>query len=121
MSTADTIALIAPEFSGDTRIDGMIDIAVDTGIVGVEPYGDRYGVAIAYLTAHMLTIADQGASSGGGSAGPIASKKAGDLAISYGSRDVSSQEALAETTYGRALIDIRSSLVATAPICIGVF
>ena len=116
MATADTVVLIAPEFLGDAQLDSFIELSVS--MMSSSAWGDLYGQAVAYLTAHLMTMAAQGASSGGGASGPVSSLKAGDVAESYGTVNVQVDSAdawLMSSQYGSAFIGIRSMLSVTGP------
>ena len=116
MATADTVVLIAPEFLGDANLDDFITLAVSM----MEPsaWGELYGQAVAYLTAHLMTMASRGSSGGSGVSGPVTMRKAGDVAESYGSINVQVDSAdawLMLSQYGITFLGLRSMLSITGP------
>lgn len=118
MTTAtEYLESVAPEFTGDARIDAFLEIAalqMDSG-----KWGNVYTLAVAYLAAHLLT---ESADDGGASAtlaGALTAKHAGDLSESYATPSggtVTRDDALLSTTkYGRAFCRLRNSRAARAP------
>jgi hypothetical protein len=97
----DSILLdIAPEMSsvsGDkrARILALASLQVNFGT------GDIKDLAIAYLAAHMLTMANRS-----GAAGQIISESEGDLSRSFG--NVSSVNAYGQTGYGQEYVRLRN-------------
>lgn len=80
----------------------------------------RQHLAHVYLTAHRLALTPAGKAAAGSSAvaqGPITSKKAGDLTITYattggsGSSGGSSSSGFGATSYGQQYEALRSSIV----------
>jgi uncharacterized membrane protein len=79
---------------------------------------ERYNLAMALLAAHMITVQNSTASSGGAvAAGPITSEKEGDLSRTYSDRTASngSTNPLETTTYGKQYMSITLACVG-API-----
>ena len=114
MAISDIVVQIAPELAGEPLLDDFIGFA--SSMLTAPRWGARFSLAVSYLTAHLMTMASVAVSSGGTS-GAITSKKAGDLAESYGStvESGSSDGWLGETKYGRAFIYHRGSRSAGAP------
>ena len=78
MAAADTLVIVAPQYTGDARNTGAIALA--TSMVLTDYLGDQYQTAVAYLAAHILTVADRGTAagtSGTGGAGPVSSVTTG--------------------------------------------
>ena len=93
MSTpADLIATIAPEFVDSAQLNGAIDIADMQTAEGL--CGDKRPLLVAYLAAHVLTLASRK-----GSGGPITSLTEGSLSIGFGSSGV--MGSLSQTGYGQ--------------------
>ena len=94
MSIIEILLSIAPEFN-DTPIDRLNSIInIATPLVN---FGDdnTKNLAIAYLSAHMLTISLRG---GSGISGPVTSETEGNLSRSYGYSNNSSL--YSSTSYG---------------------
>lgn len=111
MSTAsvDTIlVIIAPEtgtkFSQPQRY-AVIEIA--TTMVGFG-CGTTKDVAIAYLSAHMLTVSGRN-----GVAGQVTSEKEGELARSYGSISDAAGTGFNLTSYGQEYLRMMNSNILT--------
>jgi len=80
------IDAIASQYSTDTDLANFITLA--TQRTSETDFGDNYNLAIAYRTAHMMTLRDMnknGVNGGlGGAVGNITSKKEGNTSISFG-------------------------------------
>lgn len=92
MNPADILPTIAPEFAG---IDATDMIALAELRIAPNLCGDQRPLLVAYLAAHMLTMA---ARNGSGGAGAVTSLKEGQLAIGYASTGTIG--ALGSTSYG---------------------
>lgn len=92
MSAIDLISVVAQEFAEDPRLDGMIEIAESQ--VG-EDHPSRQ-LAIAYMAAHMLVVADRA-----GTGGAVVSRSEGGLSESYAV--AAGSDDLASTSYGKQL------------------
>jgi hypothetical protein len=106
MSTpAEYLVIIAPEFKNIDFVGALqvAELQISAGLCG-----DKRPLLVAYLAAHVLTIAN----ATGGSAGNISSYTEGGASIKYEitktSLDVSG---LSDTKYGRELIRIRSGCI----------
>jgi hypothetical protein len=82
-------------------------------------WGSVYGLAVATLAAHKLTLAADDGGASASTAGALTSKGAGDLSEGYGAPSggvVSQADALLYSTkYGREFARLRNSRVARAP------
>jgi len=95
----DTLLVIAPEFSTVDPVRRSKVLALAALRVSQKVFGDRYNMAVSYLAAHMLTVADR---DGGGSvSGAIKSRKEGDLSITYAGGDGSTNSGFGSTSYGQ--------------------
>lgn len=96
MSVADTLAVIAPEFDALDPATRDAAIAIAESQIGANfcGGGSVRELAVAYLTAHTLTIRERS-----GNAGAVTSVREGDLSIGYGASGVSSP--LGATSYGQ--------------------
>lgn len=101
MAIADVLKCIAPEF--DNVDSGVIDciITIAENQVDEVTFENDYEPAVAYLAAHMLTIAK------GSEAGIITQKRVGDLQLMYGTPVAISDGILGSTWYGREFVRIR--------------
>lgn len=111
MVTAATIKAHAPELAAltDPFVGLYIELAKDN--VGVSAWGDKYDRAVTMLTCHYLTMRGRAAS---GAAGPVTSKKVGDLQISYGAiTGYLTDASLNSTEYGQIYLHMRRGLVIT--------
>lgn len=110
MGTPAMFAALFPEFGGEpqARVDAFLTIAAK--VVGV-PWGSLRQEGIVWLAAHMLAVANQGQAGDGNAAGPVTSRKAGDLSVSYGQIGGlhSSDAVLATTSYGRTYLALRAT------------
>lgn len=78
MSASSQLSLIAGQF--DT-IDNRAEwIATAETLVNRDLFETRADLAVAYMTAHLITV---NISQGGAGGGEISSKREGDLSISY--------------------------------------
>lgn len=113
MSAADVLVLVAPQFTGDSRITAACNLAVArmTGLLDAVAPGSQES-AVAYMAAHLLTLADRGSASGTsglGLVGPVTSVSTGDLSVSGGlslGNIPIGMASLASTSYGLALLEI---------------
>lgn len=107
MIIAQIIEDIAPELASidPDRRDRVIALAENQ--VGKKVFGDLYDLAVAYLAAHMLSIADRQ-----GRSGQVTGLREGDLQIQFGS--VSGSGGLNSTSYGEEFLRIRSFVVVAA-------
>ena len=104
MTIAQIIEDIAPELASvDTdRRDRIIALAENQ--VSAKVFGDLYETAVAYLAAHMLTVAGRQ-----GNAGAIGSISEGQLSIGYqAGQNVSG---LMATSYGQEFARLRRQRV----------
>jgi len=91
MTDPATILLtIAPELSG---VDATAAIAIAEMQIAASLCGDKRPLLVAYLAAHILTVAGRS-----GSSGAVTSLKEGNLAITYGATDA--MGGLGATSYG---------------------
>ena len=109
MVTPALVKSYAPELSSntDSMITLYIDLAKDN--IAESVWGDKYDRAVTMLTCHYLTMRGRASS---GAAGPVTSKKVGDLQISYASVQTWKDDAtLATTEYGMIYLHLRSTIV----------
>lgn len=104
MSVDTVLSDIAPEFDSVTSEKRARFIEYATAEVAFGS-GSIKEQAIAYLTAHKLSMASRV----GGAAGQVTSEKEGSLSRSYGS--VGSQTGYGQTAYGQEFLRIRDSCV----------
>lgn len=98
MAAADLIPVIAPELVDNPNLAGAITIA--EGQVAADRC--QYDLAVAYLAAHTLTLANRSTIGAGGVAGSVTSLKEGSLSIGFSSGgSSSSSDPLSSTSYGQ--------------------
>ncbi len=91
-------------------------IALASNSVSSSVWVDWTDEGISFLTAHMLTLANQaGSGTGGSGAGALTKVKVGQLEKNYGfSMDlISTQNGLLSTSYGQRYLQLRSQLSLT--------
>lgn len=91
MAAADLIPIIAPELVGNANLAGAITMAEEQLAVD----HCRREQAVAYMAAHILTIATRG-----GTGGAVASETEGSLSRSYSNGTVTVSR-LDSTAYGQ--------------------
>lgn len=108
-ATPSTVRSIAPEFKGrsDSDINAILSIA--EAWLDEEVWGSKYDTGHAYMSAHILAIADRE-----GAGGAIASESVGGVSVGYGSVGGSDEE-LNSTAYGQMFVSLRRTLV-TGPL-----
>ena len=112
MATAsDILSIIAPQFDSEASRQGHLDQAETS--TSTTHFGVLRDRAVALRAAHTLKLATDTARNG--DAGPVASKREGDLGISFGSSKGSGSGYLQLTSYGQEL----AVLIASRP-CVGI-
>lgn len=111
--TIKIIELVAPDVADD-HLDSELDTAIElaTARVSSGVWGDRYRQGVAYLAAHVLTIAARE----GSGVGPITSEKAGKVSRSYGFSAQADSGGYGSTEYGKQFLQLRSELPDVAPL-----
>ena len=92
IDAADLIPTIAPEFADSAELQGAIDVAEMQIADGL--CGDKRPLLVAYLAAHVLSVASRK-----GSGGPVTSLSEGGLSIGFGSSGI--MGSLSQTSYGQ--------------------
>jgi hypothetical protein len=118
MDVTTILEAIAPELSGDSRVETFITLA--QGRLDATAWGTLYPQGVAFLVAHMMTMANRAAAEGvgGGSPGPVTSRSAGDLSVGYGTAGGTfgaRDSDYTQTSFGIQFLAIRDTLAATAP------
>jgi hypothetical protein len=115
MAISDIIDDIAPEFNNEdpARIDRFIGYAELQ--VSPDAFGTKHDLAVAYLTSHMLSLANRNDDEGtNGTPGTITQKKEGDLSLSFGTpSDIAhgTDGTLLLTSYGIEYLRLRDMCV----------
>ncbi len=108
MSASTILTVIAPQYDSVDNRDTFLSLATQN--VNSCLFGDKADQATAYLAAHYIALSASGLRSGG-EAGPIASKKEGDLSINFGSVNVASgEESLSLTHFGLTFLQLSRSV-----------
>lgn len=110
--------LMASEFSDvdDKNVNSMIELQ---GVrISEKAFGDKYDLAVAYLTAHAFKLDEMlrggGASSGGLASGAITSEKEGSISVGYASPTLSRYNdgsLYSKTAYGLLFLELRSQCI----------
>ena len=113
-----TFRLVASEFNDvdDESVASMIELQ---GVrVSPKAFGDKYDLAVAYLTAHAFKLDEMlkggGASSGGLTSGTVVSEKEGSISVGYASPTLSRYNdgsLYSKTAYGLLFLDLRSQCI----------
>lgn len=113
-----TFRLVASEFNDvdDESITSMIELQ---GVrVSTKAFGDKYDLAVAYLTAHAFKLDEMlkggGASSGGLTSGTVVSEKEGSISVGYASPTLSRYNdgsLYSKTAYGLLFLELRSQCI----------
>ena len=121
------IQAVAPALLQDPSLDVYVEMAKERTDRAF--YGVKYNHAVALMAAHiafLLGAGTLGAGSGnaeGGSVGSIASKREGDLSVSFGSCAVASaiknagDADLSQTRWGLMLISLRKGCKPFFGVC----
>jgi len=104
MTASQILDLIAPGYKTDPDKASFLVLA--QGQTSSCAYGSKYNQAVALRAAHMMTLRDRALGSGNGDGGSVASKKEGDIAISYNTTTNSKNDDLSQTSYGRQLLGL---------------
>ena len=110
--------LVASEFDNvsDKDVNSMIELQ---GVrISQKAFGDKYDLAVAYLTAHSFKLDEMlkggGASSGGLLSGAITSEKEGSISVGYASPSLSRYNdgsLYSKTAYGLLFLESRSQCI----------
>jgi len=106
MTALEYMAVIAPNLAAMPNASVFIDMARTE--LGVSYFGDQFEIALAYLTAHKMTLLTDTARSGG-TAGGVSSKSEGSLSISFSSIGAGSANSLYQTHFGVEFVRIRNT------------
>ena len=114
----NTFRLVASEFNDvdNEQVDSMIELQ---GLrISQKAFGDKYDLAVAYLTAHAFKLDEMlkggGASSGGLTSGTVVSEKEGSISVGYASPTLSRYNdgsLYAKTAYGLLFLELRSQCI----------
>ena len=112
-----------------SEADGRVGVFLTAAArrLDASAWGAVYLDAVVYLAAHLLIRSPAGGSGGTNVAGggPITSKKAGDLSVSYGATATTGAGRsnadldLLETHYGRQFLALRDTRAAGLPFVAG--
>lgn len=113
-----TFRLVASELIDvdDKNVNSMIELQ---GVrISQKAFGDKYDLAVAYLTAHAFKFDEMlkggGASSGGLISGSITSEKEGSISVGYASPSLSRYNdgsLYTKTAYGLLFLELRSQCI----------
>ena len=113
-----TFRLVASEFGDvdDEKVNSMIEL--QRVRISQKAFGDKYDLAVAYLTAHAFKLDEMlkggGASSGGLISGAVVSEKEGSISVGYASPSLSRYNdgsLYTKTAYGLLFLELRSQCI----------
>lgn len=104
LSTLDILQVICPSLYANANRDVWISIAAEE--TSVDYYGVFYNKAVALRAAHLFTVNSVNTDTEGGQ---VTSKREGDLAVSYATRNDVGSSDLSLTKYGVQLLALRRS------------
>lgn len=107
----DIFKAIAPQYLAEDPARVAVFAVMAAERIAKDVFGGLYNQAVAYLTAHLMTLADR-MSQGGGDLGPVKSASTGGVSVSYGwSTTWGAWDAdLSSTPYGVSFIALRRQL-----------
>lgn len=123
MTIAEVIEDIAPEFNNENpariaRFIGYAELQVSENA-----FGKKYDLAVAYMTAHMLSLSGRNDSEGtNGTPGTITQKREGDLSLSFALPQGLAQSndgTLVLTSYGIEFLRLRDICIITPGLYCG--
>ena len=113
-----TFRLVASEFIDvdDENVNSMIELQ---GVrISQKAFGDKYDLAVAYLTAHAFKLNEMlkggGASSGGLTSGTVVLEKEGSISVGYAPPTLSRYNdgsLYSKTAYGLLFLELRSQCI----------
>lgn len=108
---------IAGEFASNTLAQLTPYVAETRLNVNADFWGDRYDLAVKLLAGHVITSAKAGGANS--SAGPVASKSAGELSISYAVSSNRAYTGLYSTTgWGRRYAELLQTMRFKTPLVV---
>lgn len=129
-TTLELFRAFAPDHCEETNGRVNIFIGAAARRLDASTWGAVYPDALVALAAHDLTQSPADGSGGEGGTdggGPITAKKAGDVAVNFGSSAAASSTTshtdaeLMETKHGRKFLALRDTRAATTPFFATVF
>jgi hypothetical protein len=110
--TPTTFKTRFPEFSTET--DPRIQIFIDDSeiFISESKFGTLFDLAVSYLTAHYLSVADKSSSGSSSSVGSVASKSVEGVSVSFNKMAAATQadDFYASTIYGQRYLELRSQI-----------
>lgn len=112
MITPTTFKIRFPEF--ETQDDSRVELFINdaTTQISEAKFGTSYDIALAYLTAHYLSLSVKSSSGSSGNVGAIASKSVEGVSVSYNQAQAKDQKEsyYLSTTYGQRYLELRSQI-----------
>lgn len=97
-----------PEFSGLTP--ARIQIALDMALCNINPtqWAGKADLGTKWLAAHYLKVLESG---GGAAAGPMTSRRTGDVAEAFAApTELTKQSSYGATSYGREFLQLQLTI-----------
>lgn len=117
-ATLDTFRIVATEFAStvDATVETWVSLVSER--ISTEVLGARSTEAAARIVAHELTMLARQQAIGGAAVGPVQSKSAGQVSVSWGSQGFSTSRGseddwYRQTIHGLAYLQIRDSRAET--------
>ena len=111
-TTPTTFKTRFPEFEeqDNTRIQLFLDDASTQ--ISETKFGTSYDTAIAYLTAHYISLSEKTKNGSSGSVGAVASKSVEGVSVSYNQATANNQSEsyYLSTSYGQRYLEIKSQI-----------
>lgn len=106
MSASSVLSIIAPQFNDVSNRNDFLSLAILQ--ISSDWFADKYDLAVAYLTAHMMSL-DTSLLRQNGETGAISSKKEGELSITFSSSNSKGDGNFNQTHYGKQYAQLRDS------------
>lgn len=103
LTASQILPMIAPQFAAQANLADWIALSRES--VNACFFGNNAERAVALYAAHMMTLSTRA----GGEAGSIASKREGDLAISFAATGSGLDPDLSQTSYGLQYLQLRKA------------
>lgn len=129
MTTPATVRALAPEYAAETDEVLMTYLDFAAQRLDARAFGGVYAQAVAYLAAHILTIARRGvaggagggAGAGQGASGAVTAVSTGDWSVSFagglngseGGVDTLAEASLMTTRFGKEFLALRRTRAAS--------
>lgn len=108
--SATDVTDVATELATETETRINLFIGFAREYICEEKWGTKAKTAITLYAAHLLTLANRGAT---GAVGAVTSEKVGELSRNFGSAVGGENDELAQTPYGMMIMQLRRGILFT--------